>query len=60
MPKKYKYIVIENTDYFVVIDAEKEDDAIDKGKRTDGEWFEPIGTPHWTFSKVEEIKEGEE
>ena len=60
MAKKYKYIVNENTDYFVVIDAENEDDAIDKGKRTAGEWFEPIGTRHWTFSKVDEIKEGEE
>ena len=60
MAKKYKYIVNENTDYFVVIDAENEDDAIDKGGRIDGAYFEPIGTPHWTFSKVEEIKEGEE
>ena len=60
MAKKYKYIVNENTDYFVVIDAENEDDAIDKGGKIDGAYFEPIGTPHWTFSRVEEIKEGDE
>jgi hypothetical protein len=65
MTKKFKYIVNENTDYYVVVDAENEDDAIDKGGRIDGSEFEPIvkniyGTPFWTFSRVEEIKEGEE
>ena len=65
MAKKYKYIVNENTDYYVVVDAENEDDAIDIGRNIDGSEFEPIvknmfGTPHWTFSRVEEIKEGDE
>ena len=64
MAKKYKYIVNENTDYYVVVDAENEDDAIDKGRRIEGDWFEPLRKslfpPQWTFSRVEEIKEGEE
>lgn len=60
MTKKYKYIVNENTDYYVVVEGENEDDAIDKGGRIDGAYFEPIGTPHFTFSRVEEIKEGDE
>ena len=65
MAKKYKYIVNENTDYYVVVDAENEDDAIDIGRNIDGSEFEPIvknifDTPFWTFSRVEEIKEGEE
>jgi hypothetical protein len=48
-----------------VVDAENEDDAIDKGGRIDGSEFDPIvknifGTPFWTFLRVEEIKEGDE
>ena len=64
MAKRFKYIVNENRDYVVEIEAENEDEAIDIGRKIDGSEFEPIvknifGTPFWTFSRVEEIKEGD-
>ena len=60
MAKKYKYIVNENTDYYVVVDAENEDDAIDIGRNIDGSEFEGVGQSFWKFVRVEEIKEGDE
>tara|TARA_Y200000002_G_C22635205_1_gene644329 strand:+ start:1201 stop:1383 length:183 start_codon:yes stop_codon:yes gene_type:complete len=60
MTKKFKYIVNQNTDYCVVIDAENEDDAINEGRYIDGSEFMACSKEIWTFSRVEEIKEGDE
>tara|TARA_R100000152_G_C6766277_1_gene191234 strand:- start:104 stop:283 length:180 start_codon:yes stop_codon:yes gene_type:complete len=59
MTKRFKYIVNENRDYVVEIEAENEDEAIDIGRKIDGSEFEGVGQSFWEFVRVEEIK-GEE
>ena len=57
MTKKFKYIVNENRDYFVEVEAENEDEARDIGRKIDGSEFEGVGQSFWEFVRVEEIKE---
>ena len=57
MVKKYKYIVNENRDYFVEVEADNEDEAIDIGRKIDGSEFEGVGESFWEFVRVEEIKD---
>ena len=57
MAKKFKYIVNENRDYFVEIEADNEDEAIDIGRKIDGSEFEGVGESFWEFVRVEEIKD---
>ena len=59
MIKKFKYIVNENRDYFVEVEAENENEAIHMGRNMDGTEFEGVGQSFWEFVRVEEIKEGE-
>ncbi len=59
MTKKFKYIVNENRDYFVEVEAENEDEARDIGRDIDGSEFQGVGQSFWEFVKVEEIKEEE-
>ena len=57
MAKKFKYIMNENRDYVVEIEAENEDEAIDIGRNIDGSEFEGVGEGFWEFVRVEEIKD---
>ncbi len=60
MVKNFKYIVNENRDYVVEVEAENEDEAFDIGRKIDGSEFEGVGEGFWEFVRVEEIKEGKE
>lgn len=58
MVKKFKYIVNQNRDYIVEVEAENEDEAFDIGRKIDGSEFEGVGEDVWEFVRVEEIKGG--
>ena len=58
MVKKFKYIVNQNRDYIVEVEAENEDEAFDIGRKIDGSEFEGVGEDVWEFVRVEEIKRG--